>query len=43
MEVTNQSYTEEQQEILLDAAVNCPVAKSLNSEIVQNLELHFAD
>lgn len=35
------SYTDEQKQLLENAAINCPVAKSLNPEIKQRVEFQY--
>ena len=43
MEVENMGYSESDKSILWNAAVNCPVAKSLHTDIDQILEMIFTD
>ncbi len=38
----NLVLTEEQQQVLSNAAINCPVAKSLHPDIIQHVRFNFA-
>lgn len=38
----NLVLTEEQQQVLSNAAINCPVAKSLHPDIIQQVRFNFA-
>jgi len=37
------TYTAQQQQVLEAAAINCPVAKSLHPDILQNVVFHWSD
>lgn len=39
----DQRYTEKQRLILERAAINCPVAKSLHPDLIQNISFNFKD
>ncbi len=41
MTISGQSISDEQKELIKDAALNCPVAKSLNTDIIQNVFFEF--
>lgn len=41
MTITNENYTEREKEILKNAAMTCPVAKSLHPDIDQKVEFVF--
>lgn len=38
---SNKSYSAEQKQLMEQTAFNCPVAKSLNSELFQNIEFKW--
>lgn len=41
MRVEDTGYSDKEKKILLEAAKNCPVARSLHSDIIQNLEIVY--
>ena len=41
--ITGESISDEQKELIKEAALNCPVAKSLDAEIEQNVFFKFID
>jgi uncharacterized OsmC-like protein len=41
MTITDENYTEREKEILKNAALTCPVAKSLHPDIEQKVEFVF--
>ena len=43
IQMPKHSYTDEQKKILEDAALNCPVAKSLSSEIKQTVTFEYGN
>ena len=41
MQITDRGLSQANKELLEDAALNCPVAKSLNASIVQDVEFQY--
>lgn len=41
LKIKDQNYSQEQKQILLEAAENCPVAKSLHPDLKQTLEIDY--
>lgn len=41
LSMPNKLYSEKDKKILLAAAASCPVGRSLHSDVVQNIEIHW--